>query len=59
VTNSRHINFASSNSIIDTNGHNATFGGPMTSFLGDSLKQQSPRRLREERRRDADAHERL
>jgi fibronectin-binding autotransporter adhesin len=42
VTNSRHMNFASSNSIIDTNGHNATFNGPLTSFLSDSLNNTPP-----------------
>jgi autotransporter-associated beta strand protein len=42
VANSRHVNFSSSGSIIDTNGHNATLDGPLTSFLSDSLNNTPP-----------------
>jgi autotransporter-associated beta strand protein len=35
-TTSRHLNFITT-STINTNGHNATLSGPMTSFLGNSL----------------------
>jgi autotransporter-associated beta strand protein len=42
VSNSRHVNFSSSGSIIDTNGHNATLTGPLTSFLTDSLNNTPP-----------------
>jgi autotransporter-associated beta strand protein len=36
VTNSRHLNFTTS-ATIDTNGHNATFNGPMTAFTEQAL----------------------
>jgi autotransporter-associated beta strand protein len=37
VTNSRLINCTSGLTIIDTNGHNATFNGPMTAFTENTL----------------------
>ena len=42
VANSRHVNFSSAASIIDTNGHNATLDGPLTAFLADSLNNTPP-----------------
>lgn len=40
-TTSRHLNFSAA-STINTNGRNAAFNGPMTSFLSNSLNNTPP-----------------
>jgi autotransporter-associated beta strand protein len=42
ISNSRHVNFGAGGSTIDTNGHNVTLNGPMTSFLANSLNNTPP-----------------